>query len=249
MVVTPADEGGVEHQPGSDAEPVVAPPRSQEGPVGAVVKDDERPHQEDGRRDGEGENDAGRIHRAGSTSRRTARCTARRTSPGTAAPGRGRAERRERAARATTARRLSRPGPQRDPRRARPSAGRAAVAAAPRPEGEPGFMRLCRRRVCRVASALAWKRARGPLGSSSATPPSSRRRPSRPASRLISWRSSAPTRVMPTPRRPARPVRPMRWMYASWLSGGWKLITCEIPSMSIPRAATSVATSVSTCPD
>ena len=52
--------------------------------------------------------------------------------------------------------------------------------------------------------------------------------------------------VIATPSRPARPVRPVRWTYASGDEGTSKFTTCEMCSMSIPRAATSVATSRST---
>ena len=40
VVVPPADEGCVEHKPQDRAEPGVAAPRSEEGPVSAVVEDD-----------------------------------------------------------------------------------------------------------------------------------------------------------------------------------------------------------------
>ena len=52
--------------------------------------------------------------------------------------------------------------------------------------------------------------------------------------------------VIATPSRPARPVRPMRCTYESGDAGTSKLTTWVKCSMSIPRAATSVATTKST---
>ncbi len=50
------------------------------------------------------------------------------------------------------------------------------------------------------------------------------------------------TKEITVPAAPARPVRPARWIYISWSSGGSYKNTCESAGMSIPLAATSVAT-------
>ena len=73
----------------------------------------------------------------------------------------------------------------------------------------------------------------------------------RPTCRSIARRarvSRGSTRVIATPSRPARPTRPMRCTYCSgWVGSEW-LITWVNRSTSRPRAATSVATTISTEP-
>ena len=55
--------------------------------------------------------------------------------------------------------------------------------------------------------------------------------------------SSGVTKVVATPFAPARPVRPMRWTKSSEPFGRSKFTTCAMCETSMPRAATSVATS------
>ena len=55
-------------------------------------------------------------------------------------------------------------------------------------------------------------------------------------------RSSESQNESAMPEAPARAVRPMRWTYVSGSLGISKLMTCVIPSTSMPRAAMSVAT-------
>ena len=72
-----------------------------------------------------------------------------------------------------------------------------------------------------------------------------------PVKRSISCsirRSRGVTKRTATPARPARPVRPMRWTYASTSWGMSKFTTWLMRSTSMPRAATSVATTISTAP-
>ena len=54
--------------------------------------------------------------------------------------------------------------------------------------------------------------------------------------------SFGPMSEIAVPVRPARPVRPVRCTYCSAVSGKSWLMTCVRCEMSMPRAATSVAT-------
>ena len=62
-------------------------------------------------------------------------------------------------------------------------------------------------------------------------------------------RSRGVTKLIASPLRPARPVRPMRCTYDSVSIGMSKLTTWLMRSTSRPRAATSVATRMSSLPD
>ncbi|MCY1429323.1 hypothetical protein D9M71_452370 [compost metagenome] len=57
------------------------------------------------------------------------------------------------------------------------------------------------------------------------------------------WPSAGATRLTATPFSPARPVRPTRCTWISASRASSTLMTMSRPSMSRPRAATSVATS------